>query len=97
MFIWSIAEANILYLETPVGVGFSYSTDSSAYVAVDDEATGMYLSTQKKKRERKKESKRRRSMHLSVLTGEKKSFSFFLIMPLLKHVQFRFSCIDSFF
>ncbi|XP_030939419.1 serine carboxypeptidase-like 45 [Quercus lobata] len=32
-------EANILYLETPVGVGFSYSTDSSAYVAVDDEAT----------------------------------------------------------
>ncbi|GMY15206.1 serine carboxypeptidase-like 45 [Fagus crenata] len=32
-------EANMLYLETPVGVGFSYSTDSSAYVAVDDEAT----------------------------------------------------------
>ena len=48
----------MLYLETPVGVGFSYSTDSSAYVAVDDEATGMYLSTQKKKeRERKKERK----------------------------------------
>ena len=63
----------MLYLETPVGVGFSYSTDSSAYVAVDDEATGMYLSTQKKKekrkkgeKERKKESKRRRYMHLSV-------------------------------
>jgi hypothetical protein len=36
-----LAEANMLYLETPVGVGFSYSTDSSAYVAVDDEATGM--------------------------------------------------------
>ncbi|XP_062091532.1 serine carboxypeptidase-like 45 isoform X2 [Humulus lupulus] len=32
-------EANMLYLETPVGVGFSYSTDSSSYVAVDDEAT----------------------------------------------------------
>lgn len=42
-----LAEANMLYLETPVGVGFSYSTDSSAYVAVDDEATGMYLSTPK--------------------------------------------------
>jgi serine carboxypeptidase-like clade 2 len=35
-----IAEANMLYLETPVGVGFSYSTDNSSYVAVDDEATG---------------------------------------------------------
>ncbi|KAJ6386773.1 hypothetical protein OIU78_016656 [Salix suchowensis] len=30
---------NMLYLETPVGVGFSYATDSSSYVAVDDEAT----------------------------------------------------------
>ncbi|KAF2311540.1 hypothetical protein GH714_024639 [Hevea brasiliensis] len=32
-------EANMLYLETPVGVGFSYATNSSSYVAVDDEAT----------------------------------------------------------
>ncbi|KAJ6386771.1 hypothetical protein OIU78_016656 [Salix suchowensis] len=36
-------EANMLYLETPVGVGFSYATDSSSYVAVDDEATGTIL------------------------------------------------------
>ncbi|GMP82203.1 hypothetical protein CsSME_00036621 [Camellia sinensis var. sinensis] len=32
-------EANILYLETPIGVGFSYSTDSSSYVAVNDKIT----------------------------------------------------------
>ncbi|KAL6969201.1 Serine carboxypeptidase-like 45 [Sarracenia purpurea var. burkii] len=32
-------EANMLYLETPIGVGFSYSTDSSSYVAVNDKTT----------------------------------------------------------
>ncbi|KAF9671772.1 hypothetical protein SADUNF_Sadunf12G0083300 [Salix dunnii] len=32
-------EANMLYLETPIGVGFSYARNSSSYVAVDDEAT----------------------------------------------------------
>lgn len=32
-------EANMLYLETPVGVGFSYSINSSSYIAVDDETT----------------------------------------------------------
>lgn len=34
-------EANMLYLETPVGVGFSYSTDSSSYEDVDDKITAM--------------------------------------------------------
>ncbi|XP_057485568.1 serine carboxypeptidase-like 45 isoform X2 [Actinidia eriantha] len=34
-------EANMLYLETPSGVGFSYSSDSSSYVTVNDKITGM--------------------------------------------------------
>lgn len=38
--MWVIAEANMLYLETPAGVGFSYSTYSSFYEGVDDEITG---------------------------------------------------------
>ncbi|KAJ6809962.1 serine carboxypeptidase-like 45 [Iris pallida] len=32
-------EANMLYLETPAGVGFSYSSDSSFYESVDDKMT----------------------------------------------------------
>ncbi|KAK3443406.1 serine carboxypeptidase-like 45 [Eucalyptus grandis] len=32
-------EANMLYLEAPIGVGFSYSTDTSSYEAVNDKIT----------------------------------------------------------
>ncbi|KAI3958683.1 hypothetical protein MKW98_030348 [Papaver atlanticum] len=34
-------EANMLYLETPVGVGFSYTNDRNNYVSADDKITGM--------------------------------------------------------
>lgn len=33
----------MLYLETPVGVGFSYSIDTKGYDAVSDAVTGIFL------------------------------------------------------
>jgi serine carboxypeptidase-like clade 2 len=32
----------MLYLESPIGVGFSYATDTSSYEAVNDKITGMF-------------------------------------------------------
>lgn len=34
------AEANMLYLESPAGVGFSYSANASFYDYVNDTITG---------------------------------------------------------
>lgn len=34
------AEANVIYLETPAGVGFSYSADAAYYQGVNDNMTG---------------------------------------------------------
>lgn len=37
---FSFVEANVIYLESPIGVGFSYSIDTSSYEGVNDKITG---------------------------------------------------------
>lgn len=37
-----VSEANMLYLESPAGVGFSYSTDPAFYEGVGDSMTGEF-------------------------------------------------------
>lgn len=40
IYIYMYAEANVIYLETPAGVGYSYSADAAYYQGVDDKMTG---------------------------------------------------------
>jgi hypothetical protein len=37
------AEANVIYLETPAGVGYSYSADAAYYQGVSDKMTGTFF------------------------------------------------------
>ena len=40
LLFFYVAVANMLYLESPAGVGFSYSANTSFYAFVNDEMTG---------------------------------------------------------
>lgn len=41
-YMFVVSDANMLYLESPAGVGFSYSTDPSFYEGVGDSMTGEF-------------------------------------------------------
>ncbi|CAI0464938.1 unnamed protein product, partial [Linum tenue] len=43
LVLWLNGEANMIYLESPAGVGFSYSQDPSFYNSVNDTITGHYV------------------------------------------------------
>lgn len=42
-FICARTEANLLFLESPIGVGFSYTNTSSDFQESGDERTGRYI------------------------------------------------------
>lgn len=41
-FFWNSAEANLLFVESPVGVGFSYTNTTSDLSKLDDGFVGKF-------------------------------------------------------